>query len=638
MAALAAGPLEEDELVRSLGLDPDTAWDTDDDLHLMFDDRRLAFLLDGRIASGPALFDGVTVWHRVADEEVADRTIVLGPDLTVLVAAGADPGIVRVGDEETQIFESVPTLGLSPVVELPDAWCPDLAAGDLVGLTAAWPLDEETAVLTLVAPPASPPTPDEAAAARLVSAIEALAVDHAEVALGQGSGSDGAWVIELDDILPAAVAADPAALRDLGGPLADVLEGAGMGLAGGVLAGSGVSIELLLIYAVGMRIGRESDWATATAVGGAWVAISSGRADAPQQVLALLTDPDVCDAIASHLRTDGAPKAPEVVDALEGFDAPDDALGHRWLLAEALIADDRVVEAHEVLSHSVGDRLPLIDPEEWVGPIERYAQGRAFAGDLDAAIGAYRAIGEDRIVELLDHWRPAPRRDAGRNDRCPCGSGRKFKRCCMLNPPAASLADRSRLVWWKAMTICLDDHGACLPHPRVIVEMELPVALAIDTHLVEDGALLEIVERWGPLLPDDEVELLRTWADAPRRAWEIVAEPSSPRPAGAPAEVELRDVATDERVSVPADDIADGDGLNVGVVVSIDGAHRSMGEPVRVPVEAKDAVVEGLDRADGGYEVLELIADALPGAGDPDAAHALAQQALADHILSDDPG
>ncbi|HNV85944.1 MAG TPA: SEC-C metal-binding domain-containing protein [Candidatus Omnitrophota bacterium] len=25
---------------------------------------------------------------------------------------------------------------------------------------------------------------------------------------------------------------------------------------------------------------------------------------------------------------------------------------------------------------------------------------------------------------------------AGRNDPCPCGSGKKYKKCCLLNPPA----------------------------------------------------------------------------------------------------------------------------------------------------------------------------------------------------------
>ncbi len=48
----------------------------------------------------------------------------------------------------------------------------------------------------------------------------------------------------------------------------------------------------------------------------------------------------------------------------------------------------------------------------------------------------------DRLLELhgrkkifagadaLDDTEPAPQAKAGRNDPCPCGSGKKFKKCC----------------------------------------------------------------------------------------------------------------------------------------------------------------------------------------------------------------
>ena len=34
-----------------------------------------------------------------------------------------------------------------------------------------------------------------------------------------------------------------------------------------------------------------------------------------------------------------------------------------------------------------------------------------------------------RIFE--DEWEVEETREIGRNDACPCGSGRKFKRCCL---------------------------------------------------------------------------------------------------------------------------------------------------------------------------------------------------------------
>ena len=46
------------------------------------------------------------------------------------------------------------------------------------------------------------------------------------------------------------------------------------------------------------------------------------------------------------------------------------------------------------------------------------------------------------LVEILNEWRmenhsgmavPAQAAKAGRNDPCPCGSGKKYKKCCLLN-------------------------------------------------------------------------------------------------------------------------------------------------------------------------------------------------------------
>jgi uncharacterized protein YecA (UPF0149 family) len=40
----------------------------------------------------------------------------------------------------------------------------------------------------------------------------------------------------------------------------------------------------------------------------------------------------------------------------------------------------------------------------------------------------------DDIIERMNHQRGTPRRSdarVGRNDPCPCGSGKKFKKCCL---------------------------------------------------------------------------------------------------------------------------------------------------------------------------------------------------------------
>lgn len=56
----------------------------------------------------------------------------------------------------------------------------------------------------------------------------------------------------------------------------------------------------------------------------------------------------------------------------------------------------------------------------------RLAGGRSLGLALRAARGAYQAASGGRIEPIV---RPAPA--VGRNDPCPCGSGRKYKKCCL---------------------------------------------------------------------------------------------------------------------------------------------------------------------------------------------------------------
>ena len=47
-------------------------------------------------------------------------------------------------------------------------------------------------------------------------------------------------------------------------------------------------------------------------------------------------------------------------------------------------------------------------------------------------LGAYRYFRAQRKADVSAHA-PEPRRNGskvGRNDPCPCGSGKKYKRCC----------------------------------------------------------------------------------------------------------------------------------------------------------------------------------------------------------------
>ena len=65
----------------------------------------------------------------------------------------------------------------------------------------------------------------------------------------------------------------------------------------------------------------------------------------------------------------------------------------------------------------------------FLGELE--AQGRLAGGrSLGRFVRALRAAFEERTADTVKPIRN-PGRRIGRNDPCPCGSGRKYKKCCM---------------------------------------------------------------------------------------------------------------------------------------------------------------------------------------------------------------
>ena len=67
-------------------------------------------------------------------------------------------------------------------------------------------------------------------------------------------------------------------------------------------------------------------------------------------------------------------------------------------------------------------------------PISAEMRERLIAGAAAGVMAIYHYFEPDRLLEARARAAPRTfRRDApkvGRNDRCPCGSGKKFKHCC----------------------------------------------------------------------------------------------------------------------------------------------------------------------------------------------------------------
>ena len=81
--------------------------------------------------------------------------------------------------------------------------------------------------------------------------------------------------------------------------------------------------------------------------------------------------------------------------------------------------------------------------------LARYASDR---GDAERGLALLRRAGlppDHELVQLLEHFQPAPRPDIGRNQPCWCGSGRKYK-VCHLHREQLPLAERAAWLYQKA--------------------------------------------------------------------------------------------------------------------------------------------------------------------------------------------
>ena len=85
--------------------------------------------------------------------------------------------------------------------------------------------------------------------------------------------------------------------------------------------------------------------------------------------------------------------------------------------------------------------LPLRKPQEWISMVEQYDKSTSRPDEDDVKFtpptenlyldGLIRNPFAPAPAGVMNAPSPAPAGPVGRNDSCPCGSGRKFKKCCM---------------------------------------------------------------------------------------------------------------------------------------------------------------------------------------------------------------
>ena len=601
----ATGPLFEEEVADRLIHDGVVdAAELESMQDLLWDVPGIAVLRDRRLAYLPGLVEGRTFTHRVTELEVAEQRLEVMPDLPLTVTflpplPLPDGRAVRLLDPENPFDERRGSSLFGP-----PGWLPaGLAAGDLV----ACRVEDGALVVTR----ALDDDLDDEDAGRTAQHL-------ADTFATLGGTNVVGGPLDMPELVLETVTRFPATFRRATAPLVELLDGAGLAHDDAAVFDPDGPDELdpedgvralLLAEVYGL------DEMEAQAVG-----ILEGVLD--------LCERDEIDELPADLAGNLVPMlglAPEVIEALVDLQfgtgpldvgAPADGVGAlerfervlrphaRGSAASALdLVVARVAEARgETLAAETALRRAARDPA--CSPAHEdlawYLEDR---GDVAGALSQLRRAGvpgDDLRVTRLEARRVATR-SVGRNDPCPCGSGRKFKKCCD-RLGGGPLPDRVGWLLDKVMS-----HLTRPVHRRELLPLiearagdstdERRLANAVDDGVVVDAAMFEggglerfLVQR-GVLLPDDERELATSWVGTRRSLYEIVEVDVGEG-------FELLDLRSGDRLRVreraASRQLAVGETLFARVLPDGHGRQLS-GGVVHVPVQHRESALGFLD-------------------------------------------
>ena len=264
------------------------------------------------------------------------------------------------------------------------------------------------------------------------------------------------------------------------------------------------------------------------------------------------------------------------------LDRTGDLDGAQRLYRQALVADD--------------DFSPA---QRWLAGIE------LDRGNLRSARRLLAGVFDERDPSLaeIDHHLSV-QESAGRNDPCPCGSGKKFKQCHRVAvTPAAELPD---LVYYKVQRHLLEDHRA--RYLRFVQAAGGPELLQdpfpLDVFVFEAGGAVDYMAQRGSSLPEAERELLAAMVARPRAMYEIteVAGPS----------LGLRNLVTGELTQVA--DRFGSSGLQIdqtllGRVVEHNDLNELVGTTIDVPPAGRDELMRAMGDDYTAEQLLAWFAD-----------------------------
>ncbi|MEW6583232.1 MAG: SEC-C metal-binding domain-containing protein, partial [Actinomycetota bacterium] len=413
--------------------------------------------------------------------------------------------------------------------------------------------------------------------------------------------------VNVSELVVAVLAADPDALRAPAEPLSVILDAAGLEVRGEHAGRAGS--EWLTPAERFHRMRREMNeqvYGFSDCCHDAFAVVEDAfRAgvDDTRQVTAALAHDRVAEAFARHEMSFAGPHSRRAADMLDEFaqDLLEEARGSDaaavwYVRALALEGLGRAVEAEAAA------RSALRADAAHQGALEELATYAEERGDAAAALDLLRRAGvpggDPQSVRLATITAAATVPKVGRNDPCPCGSGRKFKACCLDRP---RLDEDLRFAWLLTRAVeyvrgpgrrdrvahlaahALGAAGSdAHPMERGMADPRLHELALFDEGMI-DGYLAER----GPLLPAADRDLAESWAGCRLALLEALDAPQDGR-------LRVRDTGGGDELTLLVGDeteCAAGDFL-LGHVLPHGDALRLAPAWVRVPVELRDAARE----------------------------------------------
>ena len=340
------------------------------------------------------------------------------------------------------------------------------------------------------------------------------------------------------------------------------------------------------------------------------VAAAGAVPDDLGDVVDALAEPDIAEAAWTRWSDEDllGQRLDTLIDRLADVDDP--PAGVTWLRARHLAWHGRTTDSIELLDakRSSGNRLVLAELAAVEADRSNAAAARELlreAGadvdiDLDTAFdphAADRGFAQELAEEIAPFAAHRPRPMAGRNDRCPCGSGKKYKQC-HLGRELHPIEDRAGWLYVKLMRF-MQVNEALLPATigddivDAVTDPELRQMvhdsyLTVDLALFEGGVAQRFLDARGALLPPDEADLLRSWISATRSVYEVERSRTGT--------MDVIDLATRERKTVVdtlPDAPLDAGWKIIGRLVPVGDGHRAYGGFLPVNDDMVAAMLEG---------------------------------------------